>query len=314
MKKLLIVIYLLSWIVYKASGAEWKDQWLINWEINALKYSPKNQTYDPPTLCNVSTDKCSLTLPRYLPARKKIKSSQVIPRVIWQTWKSYTASGPILYNSIMSFIRDNPDYDYYLFDDEAALEFMCKFFPQDAQFYQKIVPGAVRADIWRAAVVYKYGGVYFDVDSVSTTPLSHFIWPNSSLVTGLGSLLDFHQWALLYRPRHIIMKRALKVAVTRLKHLYQNKRGGDIVSTTGPGALAAAVHETLGAKSCQVPDDFRSIYAAGAPMIFLKDSFCDEEVGVLQIYPDDFLGGNVIFKADDVDNEKDSVSLYYGHV
>ncbi len=38
------------------------------------------------------------------------------------------------------------------------------------QAYSVMVPGAAKADIWRLAVVWRYGGVYVDSDVVALRP------------------------------------------------------------------------------------------------------------------------------------------------
>jgi hypothetical protein len=44
--------------------------------------------------------------------------------------------------------------------------------------------GPIRSDVWRAAYLFKYGGVYVDDDTEPMLPLMHFVRPNDTLVTG----------------------------------------------------------------------------------------------------------------------------------
>eukprot|EP01032_Pedospumella_encystans_P010693 gene10693-12478_t len=290
-------------------GSEWKDDWLRDWEAQALKSQPDNC----PSLF-VFPDKCPGILPKYLPARVASTYDQVIPKVIWQTWKSVQASGPNHYLAVLSFLHDNPEYEYYMFDDASALDFMCTFYPEHALLYQQVTPGAVKADLWRLAVMYRYGGVYFDTDCASTTSLKEIIWPNASVVTGLGVLRDFHQWALIYAPQHSIIKSTLKTAVRRLRQLYNDRKGGNIVDITGPGALSAGVNEALQAANCTPLARMQRSPRPDEIMDAQQSTQCLQSVGVLQIYSGDFLGNKVLFKHPNADKEKNSVSLYYGQV
>lgn len=300
--------------VYASPLDGWKDEWIRNWEHRALQRHEQQQDAScPPDVVN-STN-CVNILPRYVPARVKGNYTQLIPTVIWQTWKSVHASGPNHFAAVMSFIDHNPEYDYYMFDDDDALEFMCTFFPEHSLIYQQVVPGAAKADLWRLAIITKYGGVYFDTDSESTTPLREIIWANASVVTGLGSLGDFHQWALLYTPNHEIIRTTLQIAARRLRHLHANRQGGSIVTATGPGALSAGVDRTLQSFNCTSLSRLRQQRKSSREIIDVhQTATCSDGVGILQIYTQDFLGHQVLFKHPRADAEKNRVSVYYGAV
>ena len=287
----------------------WKDTWISNWEQTAIDRMKSGDIY-----CSTHAQEfnCTLRLPRYLPPRVVSNYTQLIPKIIWQTWKSTTAGGPHHFQAVTSFIEANPEYEYYLFDDSAALEFMCTFHSDQALIYQQVVPGAVKADLWRLAIIRRYGGVYFDTDSQSVTPLREFVWPNASVVSGMGVLNDFHQWALLYTPNHPIIRDAYRIAVHRLHQLHQSKRGSDMTKITGPDALHTAVNNILNLFNCSLQSDFHSRSKdTGGIVHFLPNHYCHQQIGVLQIYSGDFLGDNVQFKSIKADKEKNSASLYY---
>ena len=296
------------------SNEMWKDDWILEWSKRATVVGQKDPEFASICSQGVVNDRinCSRRLPRYLPARVKADYTQVVPMVIWQTWKSVEASGPNHYAAVMSFINHNPEYEYYLFDDEAALEFMCTFYPEQALIYQQVAPGAAKADLWRLAIIYRYGGVYFDTDSESIVPLRNIIWQNASAVSGLGSLKDFHQWALIYRPLHPIIKTTLKIAVHRLRQIYNKRTGGNIVTATGPGALSTGVDITFQMYSCAPLSQLTRSKVLSDIIRLDQSRLCMEAVGVLQIYSGDFLGNKVRFKHKNADAEKNAVSLYYG--
>lgn len=287
----------------------WKDQWILLFEAKAAareRYcSSINYTAD-----------CTYAIPMYRPAIKPADYRQIIPHIIWQTWKTANAAGSEHQRAIRSFLEHNPEYEYYLFDDENALEFICAFYPELALIYQQAKPGAVKADLWRLAVMFRYGGVYFDTDSSSVAPLRTIIWPNASVVTGLGVLGDFHQWALIYAPRHAIMKTALKYASYNLKRLYSNQEGGRIVDATGPGALHNAVRDTFQAHRCAMYNSnaLKAMFPHDTPILLEQSDTCTRKMGVLQVYNGDFLGHRVVFKNRDADREKNAVSTHYARL
>jgi mannosyltransferase OCH1-like enzyme len=290
-------------------GVQWKDPWIEDFEAKALKESEHCTKKE-------NAPECALHIPGFIPARKPPSYTQKVPFAIWQTWKSNEAAGKHHYDAVMSIVNTNPEYDYYLFDDTAALDFMCTFYPDMALIYQQAVPGAVKADLWRLAVIFRYGGVYLDTDCHATAPLREIIWSNASVVSGIGILGDFHQWVLIYTPRHILIKTALKYAAFRLKRLYNTRTGGNIVETTGPGALHAAMQDAFQTHQCTLYNNhqLRSRHAHDEVLTISQPAACASKMGLMQIYNGDFLGNSIVFKDNAADAEKNRVSLYYGHV
>ena len=67
-------------------------------------------------------------------------------------------------------VRDNlvlnrvgSDCIHYLFNDADCREFIAREYPPDVLMaYDRLIPTAFKADLWRYCVLYKYGGVYLD--------------------------------------------------------------------------------------------------------------------------------------------------------
>jgi hypothetical protein len=215
-----------------------------------------------------------------------------------------------------SFIDDNPEYDYYLFDDAEALNFVCTFQPKYALLYQQTKLGAAKADLWRLMVNLRYGGMYVDVDSSSTTPIREYLWRNASMVSGIGGLRDLHQWALIYTPRHHIIKHALLTATGNLEKKLHDRTWGNIVSITGPVALQQGVVKAFKEFNCSIYSEPRFYTLRGstpknATLDIPQPQSCVEALGVVQIYNGDFMGGHIIFKNGRVDYEKDHTVTHY---
>jgi len=59
--------------------------------------------------------------------------------------------------------RVGDDCIHYLFHDAACREFIAQEYPPDVLMaYDRLIPTAFKADLWRYCVLYKYGGVYLD--------------------------------------------------------------------------------------------------------------------------------------------------------
>ena len=205
----------------------WKDDW--------IREKERHFSVDTPTAyiqsrCGTFPHhcaqqwRCALQIPKYLSPRKFLEYNQSIPRVLWQTWATNCAAGREHFRAINTFIDMNPEYEYFHFNDTDILDFICNFYPHFAAIYQTIVPGAMRADIWRLAIVLKYGGIYVDSDAFTTVPFHDYIWSNTSMVTGLGRSKDVHQWVLMYTPNHEVIARALDIAINKTQQLHRSRQ------------------------------------------------------------------------------------------
>ena len=73
---------------------------------------------------------------------------------------------PKMYSCIRNNLllnRVGVDCIHYLFHDVACREFIGREYPPDVLMaYDRLIPTAFKADLWRYCVLYKYGGVYLD--------------------------------------------------------------------------------------------------------------------------------------------------------
>ena len=92
----------------------------------------------------------------------------MIPKIIWQTWKSKDINKEML-DAKKQLISLNPDYEYNLYTDQDCINFIGNNFHfKYLVAYLQLPPGAFRADLWRYLILYKYGGIYIDIDSYVT--------------------------------------------------------------------------------------------------------------------------------------------------
>jgi len=106
-------------------------------------------------------------------------------RTIYQTWHQKELP-KTLENKWQAFLVAHPTYERQVFDDHDADAFMKKHFqvemPHVYQAYTSIRPefGAMRADLWRMAILYLHGGIYVDVDSSLNKNLKLEEWVNQT--------------------------------------------------------------------------------------------------------------------------------------
>ena len=74
---------------------------------------------------------------------------------------------PKMYECVVSNLIHNRvgvDCVYYLYNDADCRAFIQSAFPPDVvAAYDRLIPTAFKADLWRYCVLYKYGGVYLDI-------------------------------------------------------------------------------------------------------------------------------------------------------
>lgn len=100
------------------------------------------------------------------------KNSSITPSLMFENkdiWRSIRDAGlsPKMYNCIhhnLMLNRVGVDCIHYLFNDADCRTFIMNEYPPDVlTAYDRLIPTAFKADLWRYCILYKYGGVYLDV-------------------------------------------------------------------------------------------------------------------------------------------------------
>jgi len=195
----------------------------------------------------------------FLPsAEVDMKYDHKISKNIWIA--VVNKSEALSWDHIQKEIRINPTWNVHVCDNEDKDKFMNKTFAGTSLLwaYNNINPfngGAAKADIWRYAVLYTYGGVYIDADSFLSRSIDTFVksddslivtfeqntydgdWcysPNSEFSTyrssrrfpGLENIALFHNrnllnWCIISSPGHQFLKQTLInfVKLIRIEYL-----------------------------------------------------------------------------------------------
>lgn len=93
----------------------------------------------------------------------KSKYHSVVPLKIYQTWFSKELPEHIK-KSVEKLKTENPEFEYFLFDDNDCREFISSHFEENVvDAFDTLIPGAYKADLWRYCVLYVNGGIYLDI-------------------------------------------------------------------------------------------------------------------------------------------------------
>lgn len=86
--------------------------------------------------------------------------------LLWSELKN-TGLPPKMYQCVHDNLvlnRVGVDCIHYLFNDADCRAFIAQEYPDDVLYaYDRLIPTAFKADLWRYCVLYKYGGVYLDI-------------------------------------------------------------------------------------------------------------------------------------------------------
>jgi mannosyltransferase OCH1-like enzyme len=93
-----------------------------------------------------------------------------IPRILHQTWKTREVPAEFL-RFRESWRRRHPHWEIRLYDDDACRDLVLRDFPHLASLYDGLPTNIQRADLFRYLAVYRFGGVYADLDMECYRPI-----------------------------------------------------------------------------------------------------------------------------------------------
>ena len=94
---------------------------------------------------------------------ENLNNIRTIPLNIYQTWNTLELP-PKMKENVELLKQQNPEFTHYLFDDKMCANFIEKYFDKSVLYtYNKLKPGAYKADLFRYCILYKYGGIYLDI-------------------------------------------------------------------------------------------------------------------------------------------------------
>ena len=168
----------------------------------------------------------------------------MIPKNIFQTHKSYEflAKNPQLYQAAFSWYK-HKGFNYKFYTDKECDVFMQDNFPNLYSIYRLLSLPVMKADLWRYCVVYKYGGIYADVDTKLLQSPEIFI-KNKDLVAAPENANRMCQWAFSAPAGSPILKSIIDHVVFQCRT--NADRGKDFVlNLTGPGAFTNGIRRYM---------------------------------------------------------------------
>jgi len=178
-----------------------------------------------------------------VPTSREFIVTREIPYNLFQTFKTKDIS-PALQTFVDTWKEKNPEYTYKFYDDDMCDQFMKEFDVRAWKAYRRIIPGAFKADLWRYCVLYKYGGIYADIDTVCLGKIDEFLNETTEFVTpiDLDNTLLYNSF-IAAAPGSKILKDCIDTIVHNVEN---NIVPDDKIYFSACGVLANCTNEFMG--------------------------------------------------------------------
>ena len=117
----------------------------------------------------------------------------------------------------------NPDFEIKLYDNDMCENFLLNEYGEIYRdIYIFLKDGPIKADFWRICILYKFGGVYSDIDNIPLLSINTFIEDNVDFVTCSSywdaENLNFNPNFIISDKQNIILKNVIEWYVNNYKN------------------------------------------------------------------------------------------------
>ena len=210
---------------------------------------------------------------------QSIKMSLSIPKRIFQTHKSvqYIRSKPQLQNAINSWRRHVPEFGYHFYTNEMCDVFMktdmVELFGESIyEAYNKLPMAVMKADLWRYCVIYKFGGIYADADTICKCNPNIFTMYDTMLVCAPENSTNLCQWCFAAPANSPILKSVIELSIERILEMHEIKGEHVIHLLTGPSVFTDGIETYLQENNLQIFNNRKQYFVYKTPtMICFKE-------------------------------------------
>lgn len=153
-----------------------------------------------------------------------------IPLNIFQCWHSDELPNS-LKESIENIKTNNPEFLHHLYNDKTCRAFIQSNFEEDVLYaYDSLVPHALRIDLWRYCILYKYGGIYLDVkyQCIHDFKFIYLVDQEYFCQDLKESGLGIYNAILICNPNNKVLLRCIHKIVENVKNEFYGKNGLEI--------------------------------------------------------------------------------------
>jgi mannosyltransferase OCH1-like enzyme len=180
-----------------------------------------------------------------------------IPKNIFQTHKSfkYIKSKPHISNAVSSWIKHSNEFNYYFYNNNLCDSFMRQHFSGKIyEAYKKLPLGVMKADLWRYCIIYRFGGIYADTDTICMTHPNIFL-TDALLTIVPENSIHLCQWIFSAPIGCPILKTIIDLSVERILNIPEIKGEHIIHYLTGPEVFTDGIEKYLKENNLPTFDD-----------------------------------------------------------
>jgi hypothetical protein len=176
-----------------------------------------------------------------------------IPKKIFQMHKSiwYVRKRPDLRRAIQSWRDCVPEFIYNFYTDEMCDVFMKTvmtktFGDKIYEAYNKLPIPSMKANLWRYCIIYKYGGIYADADTVRLCKPQIFTDFDTMIVCAPEDDYSYLcHWCFSAPAKSPILESVIQLSIERILSLYEIKSHHINYYIAGSGAFSDGIEVYL---------------------------------------------------------------------
>ena len=140
-----------------------------------------------------------------------------IPKTIYLCYKTKNIPKYIIPN----WQKLNPDYTVKLYDNNDCIKFLQDEYGDElVDIFNYLKDGPIKADLWRVCILYKYGGIYCDIDMEPLVPFIDYMKDDIDFLTCISMTKnELNPHIIMSIPNNII----LKLCIDKYIEKYRNK-------------------------------------------------------------------------------------------
>ena len=180
----------------------------------------------------------------------------MIPKIIHQIWFQGLKNLPQEYElKRRTWTKLNPYYEYIVWDEESMNYIISNIYPQYLKVFNNFKFMHQKIDFFKYLVLYIFGGIYSDMDTVNLNPLDSLLdkFPNSEIIVGKLAVNNVESYMLSGFPetinngiimgvrKHNIFKELID-SILLNKNKYFTKYS-EINNTTGPSFFTKIINK-----------------------------------------------------------------------
>ena len=157
----------------------------------------------------------------------------MIPKIILQTWK--TREIPEQWQSAVESVKTtHPDYKYILWTHETMAEFVKSTYPDFYPTYLNYKYDIQRCDAFRYLVLYKYGGIYLDLDIVCKKNLDSLLTYDLVFAKSPNISATYTNSFFMAAPHHLFLSYCIEQLPMYERSFVYFGKHNHIMHSTGP--------------------------------------------------------------------------------